>query len=117
VLAIEALDLHGAEVDTVEAPDVHVDSVGMRARDVEAGDTTVATEEVARRHRPELIRRESVFAREQAELLPRQDQMEIRLPGADGAVALRHGVQVTRHLEADAAAVTAAGMGRHAARC
>ena len=117
MLAIEPLDLHGAEVDTVEAPDVHVDSVGMRARDVEAGDAAVAAEEMARGHRPELIRRESILAREQAELLARNDQMEVCLAGTDGAVALRHAGEVTRHLEADTTAVAAPGMGRHGAGC
>src|SRR4029077_12596733 len=117
--AIEALHVERRHVDTLDAADVHVDPVGMRARDVETRDPAVPTEVMLRGHRPEAIGREIVRAGEESKALTRDDVMEIALAAADRTVAFGHPapLEVRGHLEANAPAVTAPGMGPHGAGC
>ena len=68
---------------------------------------------VPRRAAAELVGREVLASRQQAEAIGGHDQVEIALARADRAVAFDHAREIARHLEAHAPAVTSAGVGPH----
>src|SRR4030095_3307773 len=105
------------ELDAVEATDVHVDVIGVRARDVEARHAAVATEMVRCRPGAEAIGAELVRACQEAELCWGDDHVQVGLAGADGAVALAHPAEIGIHLEAHPPAVAPAGIGLHGGGC
>lgn len=67
-LAIEENPLDGVEIDAVEAASVDHVVVGIRARTIEGGNATVATEVVKRAFGAELIRRKISLALDEANL-------------------------------------------------
>src|SRR5438876_12037562 len=83
VATVEVLDPQRAELDAVEAAHVHVDPVRVRTRHVEARHAAVSAEMVLRGHRAEAVGREIGLAREQAETVAGNDQVEIGLAAAD----------------------------------
>jgi hypothetical protein len=100
----------------VEAANVHVDVVRVRAGRVERVDAAALAEAVLGDARVELVHRERVGAREQGEALRRHDQVQDALLRAHRAVAVAGLELLDLDAEAHRAAMTAAFQGFHDAR-
>ncbi len=93
----------------VEAAHVHVDAVGIRARDVERLDPARAAELVVGDAGAEAVGDELVLAAQQAELRLRHDQVHEARHRADGAAAVEARELLGRlHFEGDGAAMAMA---------
>src|SRR3981189_2207761 len=106
--AVEIFRLDRREIDIVDAARIDVDLVRIGARHVERMDAANLAEGVLRDAGVEPVGREIVPAAEKLEALRRHDQMQDTLLGADRAVADRDAIEIGRHAEAHAAAVTSA---------
>src|SRR5262245_8853508 len=110
VPSIELLRRDRGRIDIVEATDIDVDLVRIRARDVERMYPAVAAERVLGHLGVELVGGQIVLAADELEQLPRHDQMQEALLAADRAVALGH----TRKVGGDAKAhATTMASARH----
>src|SRR5580698_720207 len=110
MLAVKIVQLQRCEVDLIEAAHVDIDFVRIGARDVERRDSTLRTEVMLRDAGVEGISREISLGRQHAEILARDDPVQVTLPGADRAIALRSELEDAGHLECDASAMTAASI-------
>src|SRR5581483_11096266 len=99
VSSVEPHDREPVERDVVEAADVHVDAIGMRAGNVEARNAARAAEMMLCDAGAEAIRRERIRARHEPERLLRDDVVQVALARANRAVALDDAVERGRHLE------------------
>ena len=107
--AVERARRDRGKVDAVEAAHVHVDLVRVGARYVERMDPAGGAEGMLRRAGVERVGRQRFGAADKLELFRRHDQVQKALLGADRAIAVGDARQIRRHLEAHAAAMTAAG--------
>ena len=88
VSPVEGMDLESVKQIPIQAPEVHIVVVGVRARSVERCDATDPAEVVARCVRVEGVGRKRVFSAQQLEMCRWDDKVNVALLGADRAVAL-----------------------------
>jgi hypothetical protein len=109
--AIEGLDPQGGDIDIVQA--THVDHVfrWIGSRPIERRDPAIAAKQMARRHRPELIRYEVSRPGKKSKIVGGHHVMQVRLLGTDRAIALACASHVGRDVKTDSPAVTAPCIG------
>ena len=106
--AVETGDRHRLDGVGVETPHVDADAVGVGARYVEGLDAAHRAEMMLRDSGVEGVGREHILALDQAESVPRHDQMQMGCHGADRTIAeLRVDGGWCLHLETHPAAVAA----------
>jgi hypothetical protein len=114
VFPIELLNTHASDGRGFQAPDVHTYPFRVRPGNIIRLDTACFAKQVLRLMGIERIGLQILFAREQAKLILRYDQMQIAGFRANGAIALGN-IQVFRrfNLELDRAAVAPTSVGCH----
>jgi len=115
VPAVERQHFERAQIDPVEAADIDVDFVGIRARHVERMNAASRAKGMFCRAGVEPIGGERVLAADKLELLRRHNQMQKAFFATDRAVAVGDPRQVRCHAKAHAATMTTAfkGLQRH----
>jgi hypothetical protein len=114
IAAVERLHRHRFDGIAVDAARVDADPVRVRTGNVERLHAAGGAEEMLGDVRVERISRERLTAADQLEPIGRYDQMQIPVFVANGAIAVRD-LELRRcdYFEADATAVTAAGVCAH----
>ena len=114
VAAIDSSNRHARNRIGVYAVDVDAETIGMRTRHIKRFDATDRTEQMLRRCGVECVGSERVLARQEFEVLSRDDQVSETGLAADGAVALEYLQGRWSHdLEANPAAVAATRVRDH----
>ena len=112
VLAVEGFDGQSGDRARVQAADIDVDAVGIRARNIETLDPAHFAETMLGDAGVEGVLGQIVMAGDQPKPRRRHDQMPEAAHPAQRAIAFLHGEHRRRvDLENNAAAMTAAAMG------
>src|ERR1019366_3749211 len=111
VASVEMVVLEPAQVHTLEASRIDVDTVGIGARNIERCDAAIRAEEMLRDFRVEGVGRDVIGRRDQPERGPLNDPVEVALLRANRAVALRYALELALHFEADASTMASAAVG------
>src|SRR5262245_2978909 len=94
MLSVERLRREPGQINIVEATDIDVDLVRVRARHVERMNAAVPAERVLRRFGIELVGGQIVLAADELEAFRRDDQVQNSLLGADRTIAIDHRCEV-----------------------
>src|ERR1019366_4330139 len=111
VASVEMVVLEPAQVHTLEASHIDVDTVGIGARNIERCDPAIRAEEMLRDFRVEGVGRDVIGRCDQPERGPLNDPVEVALLRANRAVAFRDALELALHFEADASTMASAAVG------
>src|SRR6516165_6108971 len=106
--AVKVTDAERSDIHIVQATDIDVDLIGIRARNVKWMNTAGGAKRVLRNAGIEAIGRQCILAGDELERIRRHDEMQKAFFAADRAVALRHPRQIRGDAEAHTATMAAA---------